>query len=118
MHPLVAQAAKLSVAGRVELTSQESPVSNARVTITFHGHELGIHEYTTERTIRARTDEFGNFRAEIKVPDRRYSWTHTTVEIGETEVSKRTSLISACQIDGTGGCRFDKSLQVNPLNSP
>ncbi|MEM9002233.1 MAG: hypothetical protein AAGE59_01775 [Cyanobacteria bacterium P01_F01_bin.86] len=117
MSPLAAQAAKLSMSGRVELTSSQSPVDDARVTVTFHGHELGIHEYTTERTVRARTDEFGNFEAEVKVPSRRYIWTHATVEIAETDVSKRAEVTSTCLIDETGGFYCDKNFWVSPLNS-
>lgn len=116
MHPLAAQAARLSISGCVELMTSESPVSNARVTVTFHGHELGIHEYTTERTVRARTDEEGNFLVAVKVPDRRYNWTHATVEISETDVSKSMKVNSACLADGTGGCRFSKDFRVNPLD--
>ncbi|NER79356.1 MAG: hypothetical protein F6K42_07185 [Leptolyngbya sp. SIO1D8] len=117
MQPLVAQAARLSLSGYVELANSQSPVGNARVTVTFHGHEVGIHEYTTERTVRARTDELGNFVAEVKVPDRRYTWTHATVEISETDVSKLTKVNSACTVDGSGGCQFNKDFQVSPLNS-
>ncbi|MEO1094677.1 MAG: hypothetical protein AAFX01_07225 [Cyanobacteria bacterium J06638_28] len=113
--PLAASAAKLSLTGRVELTSALSPVGDARVTVTFHGHEVGIHEYTTTRTVRARTDEFGNFIAETKVSNRRYTWTHATVEIGETEISKKTQTQSICQTDPTGGCQSEKDFQVRPL---
>lgn len=117
MHPLAAQAARLSLSGAVEMATSQSPVSDARVTVTFHGHEVGIHEYTTERTVRVRTNEFGNFLAEVKVPDRRYIWTHATIEIAETEVSKMAKHRSACHVDATGGCYFNKDFSVNPISS-
>lgn len=113
--PSIAAAAKLSLAGRVELSTVTSPVEDARVTVTFHGHEMGIHEYTTERRIRVRTDEQGYFTAEMKVPDERYFWTHATVEIAETETTKAMTAQSVCQIDEIGGGRCDKDFQVNPL---
>ncbi len=116
LQPLAAHAAKLSFAGRVQLITGQVPIEDARVTVTFHGHEIGIHEYTTQRTVRARTDESGNFIAEVKVPDRRYVWTHATVEIAETNVSKTIQVRSLCQSDATGGCSARKNLQVNPLN--
>lgn len=115
VNPLAASAARLSLTGRVELTSALSPVGDARVTVTFHGHEIGIHEYTTTRTVRARTNEFGDFIAETKVSNRRYVWTHATVEIGETEISKKTQARSVCQTDYAGGCQSAKDFQVRPL---
>ncbi|MBE7382172.1 MAG: hypothetical protein F6J95_012245 [Leptolyngbya sp. SIO1E4] len=117
-HSLAAHAAKLSLAGRVELSTSQAPVGDARITVTFHGHEVGIHEYTTQRTIRAYTDELGNFLAEVKVPDRRYTWTHATVEISETSVSKQAEIQSACWADSTGISRCDKSFHVNPISAP
>jgi len=115
VSPLAAFAAKLSLEGRVELINSDFPVENARVTVTFHGHEPGIHEYTTQRTVRAYTDDFGNFLAEIKVPDHRYVWTHATVEIAETEMSKRAAAQSICQTSEDGGCYCTKDFHVNPL---
>ncbi len=117
MNPLIAHAEKLFISGRVELESSQSPVGDARVTVTFHGHELGIHEYTTERTVRARTDELGNFEAEIKVPSRRYIWTHATVEIAETDISKQTEVMSTCFIEVPEGYYCDKNFWVSPLSS-
>ena len=117
MNPLIAQAAKLSLTGRVGLAPSQSPVEDARITVTFHGHEIGIHEYTTERTVRVRTDELGNFEAEIKVPNRRYIWTHATVEISETDVSKSTEVTSTCLEDEDGSYFCNKSFWVNPLGS-
>jgi len=117
LTPLIAEAAKLSLSGRVELTTYESPVEDARVTVVFHGHEMGIHEYTTQRRVRVLTDEFGHFLAEVKVPDDRYIWTHATVEIAETNMSKSAILQTVCQIDDNGGGRCDKEFQVHPLRT-
>ena len=115
--PLMAAAAKLSLMGRVALTNAESPVENARVTVTFHGHEIGIHEYTTSRRVRVLTDPTGHFTAEVKVPEDRYIWTHATVEIAATDMSKSAVMNSVCQIDDNGGGRCDKDFQVHPLQS-
>lgn len=115
LMPLAAYAEKLSFSGRIELATSLSPVEDARVTVTFHGHEPGIHEYTTARTVRARTDESGNFAAELKVPSRRYIWTHATVEISETEISKQSKAQSTCLVEAAGGFRCDKNFRVRPL---
>lgn len=115
LTPLAALAEMLSFSGRVELATSLSPVEDARVVVTFHGHEPGIHEYTTERRVRARTDEAGNFVAELKVPSRRYVWTHATVEISETDVSKKAVARSTCMAIGDEGFTCDKSFQVRPL---
>jgi len=115
--PLVAHAASLSLTGRVALTSA-TPVSNARITITFHGHETGIHEYTTERRVRVQTNAAGEFSTVVKVPDDRYIWTHATLEIAETDLSKAATAIARCEIDGQGGGRCSKEFRVNPLTSP
>ncbi|MDB9524962.1 hypothetical protein PN498_03095 [Oscillatoria sp. CS-180] len=117
MTPLVAEAAKLSLTGRVELATVESPVEDAQITVTFHGHEMGIHEYTIERRVRVQTDDLGYFTAEVKVPSDRYFWTHTTVEIAETEMSKAAISRSTCHIDDIGGGRCDKNFQVSPLTT-
>lgn len=117
LTPLAALAEQLYFSGRIELATSLSPVEDARVTVTFHGHEPGIHEYTTERTVRARTDETGNFIAETKVPSRRYIWTHATIEVSETDVSKQAKVRSVCFADTfVGGCRHDKNIRVRPLN--
>jgi uncharacterized GH25 family protein len=113
--PLVAEAAKVSLTGRVALANAASPVENARVTVTFHGHEVGIHEYTTERRIRVVTDETGYFVAEVKVPEDRYLWTHATVEIAETDLSKSAIQRTVCYVDDNGGGRCNKDFQVHPL---
>lgn len=115
MSPIAAEAAKVSLEGRVELITGRAPVGDARVTVTFYGHENGIHEYTTERRVRVRTDELGEFVAAVKVPDDRYIWTHAVVEIEETTMSKETTARSVCQIDDNGGCRCDRKFLVNPL---
>lgn len=114
--PMIAEAAKLTFSGRVASTRDASPVEEARVTVTFHGHETGIHEYTTERRVRAYTDELGYFTAEVKVPDDRYIWTHATVEIAETERTKSFTVRASCQGDDNGGGYCTKDFQVSPLN--
>jgi hypothetical protein len=113
--PLAAEAAKLSLRGQVGLRNAASPVNDARIVVTFHGHEMGIHEYTTQRRVRVRTDALGYFLAEVKVPDDRYIWTHATVEVAETDMSKTARMQAACQVDGNGGGRCDKTFEVNPL---
>lgn len=113
--PLTANAAQLSFEGRVALTSANTPVEDARITVTFHGHEMGIYEYTTERRIRVTSNEQGIFRAMVKVPDDRYIWTHATVEIAETDMSKAATAITVCQIDDNGGGYCRKDFRVNPL---
>ncbi|MGD1930014.1 MAG: hypothetical protein ACFB12_14010 [Leptolyngbyaceae cyanobacterium] len=115
--PLTAEAARLSLVGSVKLSVAESPIEDARVTVTFHGHEMGIHEYTTQRRIRVRTDASGSFEAVVKVPDDRYIWTHATVEIDETDMSKAAIAQTLCQIDEQGGGYCSKSFNVNPLGS-
>lgn len=115
--PLVADAARVSLAGRVAMTSA-APVANARITVTFHGHEMGIHEYTTQRRVRAQTDEQGQFSAVVKVPDDRYIWTHATLEIAETDTSKAATAIARCEIDNQGGGHCSKEFRINPLIAP
>lgn len=115
--PLIAEAARLSLNGRVALTST-TPVEDARITVTFHGHEMGIHEYTTERWARVYTNEQGEFAATVKVPDDRYIWTHATLEIAETEHSKAMTAIARCEVDDQGGGHCSKVLQVSPLATP
>ena len=115
--PMAAEAARLSLVGNVKLAAAELPVEDARVTVTFHGHEMGIHEYTTQRRIRVRTNADGSFEAVVKVPDDRYIWTHATVEIDETDMSKAAIAQTLCQIDEQGGGYCSKSFSVNPLGS-
>ncbi|MEM9119220.1 MAG: hypothetical protein AAGD09_15255 [Cyanobacteria bacterium P01_F01_bin.56] len=115
--PLVAEAARLSLNGRVALTSA-NPIENARITVTFHGHEMGIHEYTTQRWARIRTNNEGEFNAIVKVPDDRYIWTHATIEIAETDLSKATTVIAPCEIDDQGGGHCSKEFRVSPLIIP
>lgn len=115
--PLVAEAARVSLSGRVTLDST-TPIKDARVTVIFHGHEMGIHEYTTERYMRARTDEQGRFNIFVKVPSDRYIWTHATVEVSETDTSKAMTAIAPCVIDEQGGGVCSKEFQANPLIAP
>lgn len=117
LTPLAATAARLALSGRVIL-SGTTPVENARLVITFHGHEMGIHEYTTQRRLRAQTNEQGEFAAAVKVPDDRYIWTHATIEIAETDRSKAATAIARCEIDHQGGGRCHKDFRVNPLARP
>ncbi|MEM9504967.1 MAG: hypothetical protein AAGA01_13545 [Cyanobacteria bacterium P01_E01_bin.43] len=114
---MAAEAARLSLVGNVKLVAAELPVEDARVTVTFHGHEMGIHEYTTQRRIRVRTNADGSFEAVVKVPDDRYIWTHATVEIDETDMSKAAIAQTLCQIDEQGGGYCSESFNVNPLGS-
>ncbi len=113
--PLPALAEQLSITGAVALEGSEIPITNAPVTITFHGHELGIHEYTTDRTVVVRTDEMGAFAAAVKVPDRRYAWTHASVAIAPTELSKAAQGIIPCMAPAAGGCEGSKAFRVRPL---
>jgi len=115
--PMVAHAASLSLTGRVALISA-TPVNNAPITVVFHGHEMGIHEYTTERRVQVQTNAAGEFSAVVKVPDDRYIWTHATLEIAETDMSKAAIAIARCEIDGQGGGRCSKEFRVNPLTLP
>ncbi|MGD1862032.1 MAG: hypothetical protein ACFB0E_18945 [Leptolyngbyaceae cyanobacterium] len=115
--PLAAAAARVSLSGRVALTSA-TPIEDARVTVTFHGHEMGIHEYTTERRRVTRTNEQGQFEVFVKVPEDRYIWTHATVEVAETETSKSAIAIAPCIIDDQGGGSCRKEFRVNPLIEP
>lgn len=112
-----AQAAQLSFVGKVRLTNlAQQPVTDTRVVVTFHGHEAGIHEYTTNRTTTAYTDADGNFAVSVKLAEYRYRWTHTTVEIAPTDISKAARLMAPCQDDGHGGCSGTKTFQVSPLS--
>ena len=52
-----------------------------------------------------------------RVPDDRYIWTHATVEIDETDMSKAAIAQTLCQIDEQGGGYCSKSFNVNPLGS-
>lgn len=115
LTPIAAQAARVSLTGQVTLSTTPIPVENARITVTFHGHELGIHEYTTVRRVRVSTDATGQFTAVVKVPDDRYHWTHATVEIAETDMSKTAQGRAICQVDRNGGGRCDKTFAVSPL---
>lgn len=112
-----AQAAQLSFSGKVRLTNlAQQPVADTRIVVTFHGHESGIHEYTTDRTATAYTDADGNFAVSVKLSEYRYRWTHTTVDIAPTDISKAARLMAPCRDDGHGGCSGTKTFQVSPLS--
>ncbi|MGF1569650.1 MAG: hypothetical protein ACFCVD_16540 [Nodosilinea sp.] len=124
--PLAAQAARLSFMGTVQLNARDqaapeaniatpNPVANAEVTVTFHGHEGGIEEYTTERTAQTVTDENGNFEVDVKLSEYRYRWTHVTVTVNPTDISKETTLTSVIYDNGQGGCDGSKVVRVMPL---
>lgn len=121
----VAEAALLSFSGRVNLYApinatvaageiQPDPVPAARVTVTFHGHEDGITEYTMERSSRVVTDENGYFEVAIKLSDYRYRWTHVTLAVEATELSKSTTVTATVYNDGEGGSRGVKDVLVMP----
>ena len=123
-----AQAAMLSFSGRVHLfepvttvanrAAQPESVSAARVTVTFHGHEAGITEYTTSRTARTSTDQNGFFVVDIKMSEYRYRWTHVTIAVAATETSKETTLIATVYNDGQGGSWGTKDVFVMPAEDP
>lgn len=124
--PLAVQAAHLSFEGTVQLhnpvpalpsasIATPDPVAAAEVTITFHGHEVGIHEYTTERTAHVVTDSEGRFTTAIKLSDYRYRWTHVTLTVDATDISKATTITSIMHDDGQGGGQGSKIVQVTPL---
>ncbi|MDA0267089.1 MAG: hypothetical protein O2890_12820 [Cyanobacteria bacterium] len=113
--PLAAEAARLSVDGRIQLKNTAQPLDQARVTITFHGHELGIHEYTTTQTLRVRTDADGGFAAETKVRDGRYHWTHATIIVGPTDISKSHEFQCPCVGSDAEGWVCSKDFWVSPM---
>ncbi|WP_137455185.1 hypothetical protein [Halomicronema hongdechloris] len=93
----------------------DRPLPGVRVHIEFHGHEVGIHEYTTTRSTRVTTDENGNFAVALKMSEYRYHWTHATVEIPATEQSKAMVRVIPVENDGQGGCVGFKQIEVPPL---
>ncbi|PSN19029.1 hypothetical protein C7271_09435 [filamentous cyanobacterium CCP5] len=112
----VAQAAQLVYSGQVYLdTPTTPPVSNARVAVTFYGHENGIQEYQVNRTVRGMTDSQGRFTVRMKLSEYRYRWTHTLIEVDETEVSKEMAVVGTCENDNEGGCVGAKQFEVTPL---
>lgn len=115
--PMVAEAARLSVDGKIQLAETAQPVDQARVTITFHGHELGIHEYTTSRTLRARTDAAGEFTADTKVRDGRYAWTHATITVNATDRSKSHEIQCPCVGNDAEGWFCSKDIWVSPITT-
>lgn len=99
--------------GQVHLDAPDSPpIADAEVTVTFHGHENGIHEYRLDRTVAATTDAQGQFSVSLKLSDYRYRWTHTTITVGETEVSKEIIVVGSCLNDDQGGCTGVKQISV------
>lgn len=116
--PTAANAARLAFSGNVQLdTAARHPVEAVRVTVTFHGHEEGIHDYETARTARAVTAADGSFSVEVKLSEYRYRWTHVTVEVNSTDISKEMIDTATCISDGEGGCSGVKDFQVEPLLS-
>jgi len=121
----VAEAAMLSFSGQVHLYEPGTaaaadgddlidPVPAATVTVTFHGHEAGITEYTTERSSRVVTDENGFFAVDIKLSEYRYRWTHVTIAVESTDLSKAITTTATVYDDGQGGSRGIKNIQVMP----
>lgn len=113
--PMAAEAARLSVDGKIQLAETAQPIDQARVTITFHGHELGIHEYTTSRTLRVRTDAAGAFVGETKVRDGRYAWTHATITVSATDMSKSHESQCPCVGNDAEGWLCSKDIWVSPI---
>lgn len=114
--PQAAYGARLSFTGDLHLnTANESPVEGARIKVTFHGHEVGIHEYTTERSARAITLSDGSFAVDVKLSEYRYRWTHATLEVAETDISKEATLTIPLYEDGRGGFVGTKRFGVSPL---
>lgn len=116
--PMPAMANVLTFSGGVILDSTtQTPVPNARVTVTFYGHERGIVEYTTTRTEHVRTDADGRFAIEVKDNQRRYIWNYATVSIGATDVSKGIQTVGVCA-DTESGFTCAKTIQVPPMLLP
>lgn len=123
-HGTAAEAVMLSFSGRVHLHEPAAssanrlvrpiPVAAAQVTVTFHGHEAGITEYTTERIGRVRTDETGLFAVDIKISEYRYRWTHATVAVSATDISKEMTILATLHNDGQGGHWGAKDVVVMP----
>lgn len=114
--PKAVYGARLSFTGDLHLnTSDESPVEGARVKVTFHGHEVGIQEYTTERSARTITKSDGSFAVNVKLSEYRYRWTHATVEVAETDISKEATLTIPLHEDGNGSFVGTKRFGVSPL---
>lgn len=112
-----AEAANLLFRGQIHLDTPASPpLANARVTVTFHGHENGIQEYEVSRTVGAVTDIQGRFDVRVKLAEYRYLWTYTTIQVEATDVSKEAAVIGSCQNNDLGGCTGVKQFEVNPLN--
>ncbi|MGD1929164.1 MAG: hypothetical protein ACFB12_09645 [Leptolyngbyaceae cyanobacterium] len=115
--PAVAEAARLSVDGKIQLEDTEQPIDRARVSVTFHGHELGIHEYTTSRRLRVRTNAAGEFAGETKVRAGRYTWTHATITVSATDMSKSHESQFPCVGSDAEGWFCSKDIWVSPAAS-
>jgi hypothetical protein len=113
--PVAAEAARLSVDGKVQLENTAEPLEQARVTVTFHGHELGIHEYTTRRTLRVSTDADGEFTAQTKIRIGRYHWTHATILVSATDRTKSHEFQSPCVGNDAEGWVCSKDLWISPI---
>ncbi|NJN20119.1 MAG: hypothetical protein HC812_01545 [Leptolyngbya sp. RL_3_1] len=113
--PVAAEAARLSVDGKVQLEDTAEPLGQTRVTVTFHGHELGIHEYTTSRTVRTSTDAAGAFAAQAKINSGRYYWTHATILVSATDRTKSHEFQSPCVGSDATGWVCSKDLWVSPI---
>lgn len=113
-----ASAVSLSVTGRVQMDDSQVPIADAQVTVIFHGHEDGIHEYTTERWLQVYTDADGYFAGRVKLRDRRYTWTHATLEVAATNRSKQAATVSACEGSDQQGWQCQEDIGVRPLAGP
>jgi len=113
---LPAWATRLAFTGKVMVDEQiDRPLSGVRIRVEFHGHEVGIHEYTTTRSTRGMTDEEGNFEVALKMSEYRYHWTHAIVEIPATEENKAIVRVIPLENDGNGGCVGSKQIEVPPM---
>ncbi len=115
--PMAAEAARLSVEAKIQLEETAQPLDQARVTVTFHGHELGIHEYTTSRTLRARTGDDGAFTVQTKVRSGRYHWTHATITVSATDRNKSQAFQCPCAGSDAEGWICSKDFWVSPIAS-
>ncbi len=82
--------------------------------VTFHGHEAGITEYTTERTSQTVTDAAGFFTVDMKLSEYRYRWTHVSIAIEPTDISKGATITAVLYNDGQGGSQGRKDIVVMP----
>lgn len=114
--PTAAHATKLTFAGQVHVDqANPEPLPRTRITVTFHGHEAGIHEYTTERSTSTLTAADGSFYVEVKLSEYRYRWTHVTISIPATDISKGITTLGLCTTEDGQGCQGAKDIWVTPL---